>query len=135
MQEVKRIAPAEVYRGLKAGTTLLVCAYDDEELFKRMQLAGAISLKEFNSRLPTLAQSQEIIFYCGWPHEHTSASLAAQYLEKGYKNAAVIDGGVEAWKKAGYSWMIFVTENWHKFTAFNLLKATLMEYVAFSGKQ
>ena len=60
-----RVAPKEVYQRLKAGTTLLVCAYDDEDTFKQRQLEGAISLKEFKSRLPSLSKEQEIVFYCG----------------------------------------------------------------------
>jgi len=27
---------------------------------------------------------------------------AAKYIEKGYKNSKVLEGGVEAWKQAGY---------------------------------
>jgi hypothetical protein len=43
---------------------MLVCGYNDEEKFKTMQLEGAISFKEFESRLPELSKDQEIIFYC-----------------------------------------------------------------------
>ena len=60
-----RITPKEVYQKLKSGTTLLVCAYDDEDSFKQMQLEGAISLNKFTSRLPSLSKDQEIVFYCG----------------------------------------------------------------------
>jgi hypothetical protein len=59
----ERIAPEEVYTRVKSGRTLLVCAYEDEEKFKKMQLEGAISLNEFRSKLPLLPKNQEIIFY------------------------------------------------------------------------
>jgi len=62
--EPARISPAEAYQKVKAGTALLVCAYPDDETFRKMQLEGAISLKEFESRLPGLKKDQEIIFYC-----------------------------------------------------------------------
>jgi hypothetical protein len=62
--EPARISPAEAYQKVKAGTALLVCAYPDDATFKKMQLEGAISLKEFESRLPGLKKDQEIIFYC-----------------------------------------------------------------------
>jgi len=63
MAESVRVMPEEVYERVKAGKTLLVCAYEDDEKFRRMQLEGAISFNEFKSRLPSFAKDQEIIFY------------------------------------------------------------------------
>jgi hypothetical protein len=63
MGEAKRITPEEVHEKAKSGKTLLVCAYEDEAKFKKMQLEGAISLSEFISQLPELANDQEIVFY------------------------------------------------------------------------
>jgi rhodanese-related sulfurtransferase len=65
MAELERISPEEVSGKLKAGTALLVCAYDDEDKFRRMHLEGAISLDALKSRLPSLPKDQEIVFYCG----------------------------------------------------------------------
>jgi len=65
MLEPERISPTEVREKLKAGKALLVCAYEDEEKFKKMHLHGAISFGEFKSRLPSLPKDQEIVFYCG----------------------------------------------------------------------
>ncbi len=64
MVEPKRVTAEEIHQGLKSGTALLVCAYEDDAKFKRLQLQGAISLNEFKSRLPSLAKDQEIVFYC-----------------------------------------------------------------------
>ncbi len=64
MSEPKRIAPEATHEKLKAGTALLVCAYDSDEKFKTMPLDGAISLSAFQSRLTSLPKDQEIIFYC-----------------------------------------------------------------------
>jgi rhodanese-related sulfurtransferase len=64
MAEPKRVPPEEIYQRLKSGVVLLVCAYDDDAKFKRMQLQGAISLNEFKSKVPSLAKDQEIVFYC-----------------------------------------------------------------------
>ncbi len=61
--EPVRISPAEAYQKVKAGRALLVCAYPEDETFRKMQLEGAISYKEFESRLPGLQKDQEIIFY------------------------------------------------------------------------
>ena len=63
MIEPKRISPEEVHQKLIFGKALLVCAYEDEAKFRKMQLQGAISLNEFKSKLPSLIKDQEIIFY------------------------------------------------------------------------
>jgi len=63
MIEPKRIGPEEVYQKLKSGTAILVCAYEDDAKFRKMQLQGAISFNEFKSKLPSLAKDQEIVFY------------------------------------------------------------------------
>ena len=63
MIEPERISPKEVYQKLKSGAVLLVCGYEDEAKFKKMQLEGAISFNEFKSKLPSLSKDQEIVFY------------------------------------------------------------------------
>lgn len=65
MVEVKRIPPHEVHSGVKSGRILFVCGYEDEAKFQESRLEGAISFKEFESRLPTIPKEQEIVFYCG----------------------------------------------------------------------
>jgi hypothetical protein len=63
MVEPKRISSEEVYQKLEGGKVLLVCAYEDEAKFEKMQLEGAISFNEFKKKLPSLAKDQEIVFY------------------------------------------------------------------------
>lgn len=64
MAETERISPEEVNKKLKAGSALLVCAYDDEEKFRTLHLEGALSFNQFKSKLPSLSKDQEIVFYC-----------------------------------------------------------------------
>lgn len=64
MAEPTRISPETVRSKVEAGEAILVCAYEDDEKFRKMQLAGAIPLSEFQSRLPALERSREIVFYC-----------------------------------------------------------------------
>ena len=64
MAESEYVGPRETLEKLKSDIALLVCAYDDEEKFKTLHLEGAISLKEFRSRLASLPKDHEIIFYC-----------------------------------------------------------------------
>jgi len=59
-----RISPQDTYRQVTSGQAILVCAYADENQCNTMMLQGAISLKEFESRLPNLRKDQPIIFYC-----------------------------------------------------------------------
>jgi len=63
MSEPKRVTAEEVYDKLKSGKALLVCAYEDEEKFKKLQLEGAISFNAFKSKLASLLKDQEIVFY------------------------------------------------------------------------
>jgi hypothetical protein len=63
MIEPKRVSPEEVHQKLILGKVLLVCAYEDEAKFRKMQLQGAISFNEFKSNLPSLIKDQEIVFY------------------------------------------------------------------------
>ncbi len=64
MTEPVLINAEEVHNKMRAGNTLLVCAYDDEEKFKNLHLEGAISLDSFKSGLSAMAKDQEIVFYC-----------------------------------------------------------------------
>lgn len=62
--EAVRISPQEAYREVTSGRALLVCAYPSEETCRKIMLQGAMSLKEFESRLTKLKKDQAIIFYC-----------------------------------------------------------------------
>jgi len=64
MQEVQRISPEAVRPSVRSGDTLLVCAYEDEEKCRKMQLEGAITFNELRSRISSLPKEQEIVFYC-----------------------------------------------------------------------
>ena len=64
MVETKRIPVKDAYQKVKSGKALLVCGYDDDAKFKALRLEGALSLREFEARLPKLPKEQEIIFYC-----------------------------------------------------------------------
>jgi hypothetical protein len=63
MAEPVRIPPEEARRKVLSGQAILVCAYEDEEKFKKANLEGSISLQEFKNRVPKLSKEQEIIFY------------------------------------------------------------------------
>ena len=56
MAEPKWVSAEEVHKKLGSGQALLVCAYEDDQKFKRNHLEGALSLKEFESKLPSLSK-------------------------------------------------------------------------------
>lgn len=62
--EAARITTEEAYSKVKSGKALLICAYNDDEAFKKNKLEGAISYGDFAARIPSLSKDQEIIFYC-----------------------------------------------------------------------
>jgi hypothetical protein len=64
MTDALRIKPEEVFPRVKSGEAVLVCAYNDDEQYRKMQLEGSISLAEFYARLPRYAKDKEIVFYC-----------------------------------------------------------------------
>ncbi len=64
MTEPVRIPPEEAKKKILSNEAILVCAYEDEEKFRKMHLEGAISFIEFKKSAPLLSKEQEIIFYC-----------------------------------------------------------------------
>ena len=63
--DIPRISVEALHRKLAGGSkTLLVCGYDSEDRFGEFELEGAISWNAFQSRLPSLSSTQEIVFYC-----------------------------------------------------------------------
>ncbi len=64
MADIDRISVEEARRKAKAKQALLVCAYEDEAKYRKLNLDGSISLASFQSRVASLPKTQEIIFYC-----------------------------------------------------------------------
>ena len=103
MSQPARINVQLVYEKLSKGnSTLLVCAYSQEK-FDASHLESAISLNELESKIPQLQMDAEIVFYWGWHGDASAVSLAAQYIEKGFQNVMVLDGGIQAWVESGYN--------------------------------
>jgi rhodanese-related sulfurtransferase len=101
---VKTISPVNAARLLRTDpAVVLVCAYGRDELFHQYRLEGAISLKEFRRRLQSLPKDENVIFYCACPHGESAKRQAEECQERGFLNAQVLDGGVDAWKAAGFS--------------------------------
>jgi hypothetical protein len=63
MAEPVRISPEEARVKVLSRQTILVCAYEDEEKFRKAHLEGAISINEFKDNITSWSKEQEIIFY------------------------------------------------------------------------
>lgn len=64
MSELIIITADDAYRKTMSGEALLVCAYNDDEMFEKFNLEGAISFRDFQVMVPGLTHDREIIFYC-----------------------------------------------------------------------
>ncbi len=64
MGEVSRLSAEQVRKGVVAGTTLLVCAYDDDVKFEKFKLEGAIPLSDFKAKEAEYQKDMQIVFYC-----------------------------------------------------------------------
>jgi rhodanese-related sulfurtransferase len=98
---VPRISPRDVQEAVECRGALLVCAYPAEKC-PGTHLVGSISLEELEVRLPALAPDQEIILFCGCAHELGAAGRAVEIEARGFRNVAVVSGGLLAWILEGY---------------------------------
>ncbi len=87
----------------KDPSVVLVCAYEKEEEFRQFDLPGAISLNEFRKRAISLPKDENVIFYCASSRDEAATKEAQKYFHEGFVNARILQGGVDAWKAAGYA--------------------------------
>ena len=64
MPDISRLSAEQVRKGVAAGTTVLVCAYDNDEKFEKYKLEGAIPLSDFKTKVSDYPKDTEIVFYC-----------------------------------------------------------------------
>src|ERR1700735_1603494 len=63
MADIQRISVQQAHAKTNATQALLVCAYEDEEKCRMLNLDGSISFASLQSRAASLPKAQEIIFY------------------------------------------------------------------------
>jgi rhodanese-related sulfurtransferase len=102
MAKHERVSPEGARKKVKSSEALLVCAYEEDEKFKRMRLEGAMSYKEFKKKVAAMPKDQEIIFYCDSSQEEHAERIAEEYADKGFEKVRVLGNGLKAWRKAGY---------------------------------
>lgn len=67
-------------------------------------ISGAVLLEsdDVAAVLHGVPHERAIVSYCSCPNEATAAKAASTLLRHGYRNARPLQGGLDAWKEAGY---------------------------------
>ncbi len=102
MKKHERVSPEGAKKKVASQEALLVCAYMEDEKFRKMHLEGAVSYSEFKKKVASIPKDQEIIFYCDSSQEEHAEKLAEQYTDQGFEKVRVLGEGLKAWRKAGY---------------------------------
>jgi hypothetical protein len=66
MSPIERIPPEDAFEEVSSGEALLVCAYDDDEKCRKMQLENSLTLDELEEllRQGEVSRDRRLIFYC-----------------------------------------------------------------------
>jgi hypothetical protein len=66
MSPIERIPPEDAFEEVSSGEALLVCAYDDDEKCRKMQLESSLTLDELEEllRQGEVSRDRRLIFYC-----------------------------------------------------------------------
>jgi len=107
---IENLTPQEVASELSSGNALLIDIRESEELKQTGKIAKSIhaprGMLEFYADptlpyyKPAFDQSKRIILHCA---SGGRSALAVQTLKQmGYTNVAHLDGGINAWKNAGF---------------------------------
>ena len=96
---------ADIKPRLDAGEKFFLVDVREESEYAASHLPGAVHLgkgvieRDIEQAIPDT--SAEIVLYCGGGYR---SALAADNLQKmGYTNVISMDGGMRAWREAGYS--------------------------------
>ena len=101
---IRQCTVADVKARLDRGETFELVDVREDEEYARDHAAGARHLgrgileRDIETAVPD--KDTEIVLYCGGGYR---SALAAESLQKmGYRNVISMDGGIRAWREAGY---------------------------------
>jgi rhodanese-related sulfurtransferase len=108
---IENLTPQQVESELASGNAVLIDIREAEELTQTGKIAGSThaprGMLEFYAdptlpyHKPIFEPSKRLILHCA---SGGRSALAAQTLtQMGYSNVAHLDGGIKAWKDAGFS--------------------------------
>lgn len=99
------MSSTELYQRLERGEDLVVVDVLPAAVYAREHIPGAINipLDDLAQRaIQTLSKLRRVVVYAD-NHQSVASSEAARTLEDlGFRKVADFDGGLDAWKKAGY---------------------------------
>ncbi len=101
MNHSATIDVTRAYLKSQEGSAMLVCAYADDQLGRKLRLQGALTYGEFLRMRHMISQDLEIIFYSRWDGELAPAQRAEQYRDE-FADTHTLLGGVIAWRQAGH---------------------------------
>jgi rhodanese-related sulfurtransferase len=101
---VEQLPPERLARLLSTEPgTVLIDVRESHEVFEHGAIAGALhiprGLLEF--RMPAVDDSRRVVLCCADGDRSALAAVALQAM--GYPNVACLDGGVQAWRDAGFA--------------------------------
>jgi membrane protein DedA with SNARE-associated domain/rhodanese-related sulfurtransferase len=67
------------------------------------RIPTSIVLERDADAMPDLPRDREIVLYCNCPNEASAAHVAHLLLERGYRRARPLLGGLDSWTEAGYA--------------------------------
>ena len=101
---IKELSPAEVKKMIDAQEKIILLDVRDKEEFETGYIPDAINISrgmlEFKVNMVIPDKTATIVVYCGIDLRGPLATKTLNDL--GYKKAANINGGLKAWKDAGY---------------------------------
>jgi rhodanese-related sulfurtransferase len=98
------MSSTELAQRLEEDKDMLLIDVLDESSFQEEHIPGAVNipLDQLGEKAKTFKKNQRIVVY-GRTHDDDSSNRAAELLETlGFRKVSDFDGGVHAWKQAGY---------------------------------
>jgi rhodanese-related sulfurtransferase len=94
---------AEVKKALDAGERMVIIDARATSDWFGTRVPGSISVPYYGfDRLDAMPRDGTwILAYCACPH-HASGVVVDELRKRGFKNTAILDEGIMAWKKSGY---------------------------------
>ncbi len=100
------LTPQEVKAKQASGVKVLLADVRAKSSFEQKHITGAryMPASESSSWGPRLDAGELVVFYCSCPDEGASIATArVAETEHGFKNVAVLKGGLKAWEAAGFA--------------------------------
>jgi rhodanese-related sulfurtransferase len=109
-EKIENLTPAQVKEELENGSITLIDIRDGDELKQSGKIPGSVhasrGMLEFYAdeslpyHKPEFDKNKRLVLHCA--SGGRSALAAATLKQMGYENVANLDGGLKAWKEAGF---------------------------------